>query len=99
MQAYREAGLDPAISLEAYRNALAAEGVRIGSGRGDGPEEPDPAAFRHVLEGGRGLFTPAPDSMGYRRLMGTAHPPHRPQSRAARAIAERIRIPDTPPGA
>ena len=99
MQAYREAGLDPAISLEAYRNALAAEGVRIGSGRGDGPEEPDPAAFRHVLEGGRGLFTPAPDSMGYRRLMGTAHPPHRPQSRAARTIAERIRIPDTPPGA
>ena len=99
LQAYRDAGLDPAISLEAYRNALAAEGIRLGSGRGDGPEEPDPAAFRHVLEGGRGLFTPAPDSMGYRRLMGTAHPPHRPQSRAARAIAERRGTLDASPGA
>jgi hypothetical protein len=43
-----------------------------------------------VLEGGRGLFTPMPDSMGYRRLMGTPHPPHEPRSREARALLDRI---------
>jgi len=99
MAAYRANGLDPAVTLEQYRNALAAEGVRIGSGAGAGPDERRNPTFQHVLEGGRGLFTPMPDSMGYRRLMGSGHSAHRPQSREARAIAERVRpsaSPDSP---
>ena len=99
MDAYRAAGLDPAVSLVRYRNALAAEGVRIGSGAGAGPGERRNPTYRHVLEGGRGLFTPMPDSMGYRRLMGTPHPPHEPQSREARALLDRIMpAAATPPG-
>jgi hypothetical protein len=49
-------------------------------------------SFRHILEGGTGLFTPHPDSMGYKRLMYTPRDPYVPKSKLVRNAAERIRV-------
>ena len=49
-------------------------------------------SFRHILEGGTGLFTPRPDSMGYKRLFFTPHEPYEPKSEPVRNARRRIRV-------
>jgi hypothetical protein len=68
-----------------------AEGINIGAGRSIDLESPRNLAFRHVLRGGRGLFTPLPDSLGYKRLMYTEAPTYRPRSEEVERMAERLR--------
>jgi hypothetical protein len=60
-----------------------AEGILIGSGMESRPDIAKNPSFRHVLEGGTGLFTPHPQSMGYKRIMCTRQPPYRPTSAIA----------------
>jgi hypothetical protein len=74
--------------LDLYR----AEGILIGSGMENRPKEPRDPSFRHILEEGTGLFTPYPQSMGYKRLMFTRERPYRPRSEAARNAAAAIRV-------
>ncbi len=45
---------------------------------------------RHVLEGGRALFTPAPGSAGFARLYGKQAPPYTPRSRRVQELAASI---------
>jgi len=42
---------------------------------GDNPA-PDPDLYRHVSEGGRVLWTPAPGTFGYQRITRSEHPPY-----------------------
>jgi len=49
--------------------AYAAQGIALGAGM-ENREGVDPApSWRHILEGGTGLFTPMADSLGYKRIM------------------------------
>lgn len=63
-----------------------AEGIAI-DGRGPGDQRD-----RHILEGGRRLFAPSPDSMGYKRLMYTRHRPYVPRSSLVRNVARGMRV-------
>jgi tetratricopeptide (TPR) repeat protein len=65
------------------------EGILIGSGMESRPGEARNPSFRHVLEGGTGLFTPLPDSMGYKRLMFTDWRAYEPKSERVRNAARR----------
>jgi hypothetical protein len=69
-----------------------AEDIIIGSGGETRPDRLRNPSFRHILEGGTGLFTPEPHSMGYQRLMFTPRPPYEPTSDLVRNAAERIRV-------
>jgi hypothetical protein len=69
-----------------------AEGLHIGSGMENAPDTPRNPSFRHVLEGGTGVFTPQAHTMGYKRIMGAAHPPYRPKSQLVRNAAAQIRV-------
>ena len=72
--------------LELY----AAEDVLIGSGaemRRDRPRNP---SFRHVLDGGTGLFTPSEYSLGYKRLMFTPRASYVPKSNTLRQLHTEI---------
>ncbi len=66
------------------------EGVVIGAGNVD--PTTDQRSWRHVLEGGRTLFTPPPWSMGYKRLMYSPHRPYRPRSSHVRNLSPRFGI-------
>lgn len=64
----------PLLDLQdAYRQ----RGILIGSGMENRPDVRKNPSFRHVLEGGTGLFTPLPYSMGYKRIMYSTHRPWR----------------------
>jgi hypothetical protein len=80
-----------------------AEGILIGSGMENRPQQPRDPSFQHILEGGIGLFTPHPQSMGYKRLMFTHRPAYQPVSEAARNAAETVGVqpeqPDLQPAA
>lgn len=69
-----------------------AEGINIGSGMENRPGVLRNPSFRHILEGGTGLFTPEPDSPGYKRIMFTPRSPYVPRSELVRNAAERIRV-------
>ena len=92
LEAYQANGylLDMTLNdlLELYR----AEGINLGSGMESRPGERRNPSFRHILEGGSGLFTPLADSMGYKRLMYTPCEPYRPKSELVRNAARRIRV-------
>ncbi|MFO0873339.1 MAG: hypothetical protein U0575_05145 [Phycisphaerales bacterium] len=51
-------------------------GILIGSGMENRQGQPIDPSYRHVLEGGIGLFTPRETSMGYKRIMFTPQPPY-----------------------
>ncbi|MHC5023702.1 MAG: hypothetical protein ACYTGG_07300 [Planctomycetota bacterium] len=91
LQAYRAAGLD-GLTLRGLRDLYAADEILIGSGMERRPDVPRNPSYRHILEGGRGLFTPRPHSMGYKRLMYADQPPYRPRSELVRNRARRIRV-------
>jgi len=68
------------------------EEILLGSGAETRPDVPKNPSFRHVLDGGAGLFTPYPYSMGYKRLMFSPARPYQPHSRAARNAMAQIRV-------
>jgi hypothetical protein len=87
--AYQAAGFLRDLTFADLLDRYQAEGILIGSGMQRDPRQPRDPSFRHILEDGVGLFTPYPQSMGYKRLMFTRHPPYRPQSDAVRNAATR----------
>jgi hypothetical protein len=90
LEAYQAGGrlLDLSISdLEALYDA---EGILLGSGRERREGQPRNPSYRHILEGGTGLFTPHSPSMGFKRLMTSPHPPYEPKSHPVRTLKERL---------
>ena len=69
-----------------------AEGIALESGAVPVGEQLDDSAWRHVLEGGRALFLPAPDSVGYKRLMYSDHAPYTSRSEILRNALTEIRV-------
>lgn len=90
LEAYQANGYLTDFTLNDLLDLYEAEGIHIGSGMEDRPDEPKNPSFRHILEGGRGLFTPHPHSMGYKRLMYTPRQPYQPRSEHVRTIADSI---------
>ncbi len=90
LAAYHAGGYLRDLSLDALRELYVAEEITLGSGPAI-PSDRTHAVYRHVLEGGRALFTPAPYTVGYKRVMCSPHAPYQPRSERVRALAERIR--------
>lgn len=90
LDAYRAGGAVPDDwTLGDLERLYDAEGVVLGAGRG-GPDPRDHArSYRHVLEGGTGLFTPADGSAGAKRILHRTHPAWRPRSDVARSLPDR----------
>jgi hypothetical protein len=75
---YHEAGHLEGATVDDLELEYRQRGILIGSGAETRPDERKNPSFRHVLEGGVGLFTPRACSMGWKRLMYTAHGPYQP---------------------
>ena len=87
---YQSGGYLLGMSLSELRELYAAERITLGSGPTD-PDDRSHEVFRHVLEGGRALYTPPPWTIGYKRLMSANHSPYVPRSERVRLMAEQIR--------
>ncbi|MCI0364156.1 MAG: hypothetical protein L0Y44_01825 [Phycisphaerales bacterium] len=94
LQAYHDNGYLLDMTLDDLQALYDAEGIHIGSGMENQPGVRRNPSFRHVLEGGTGLFTPEPNSIGYKRLMCRPHPTYQPKSDVARNVAASIRVND-----
>ncbi|MCA9310720.1 MAG: hypothetical protein KDA21_05895 [Phycisphaerales bacterium] len=90
LEMYQAGGYLLDLSLEELRELYSAEGITLGSGPSV-PSDRVHEVYRHVLEGGRALYTPAPYTVGYKRVMCTPHAPWKPRSERVRALAESIR--------
>ncbi|MCP3905847.1 MAG: hypothetical protein GY715_19665 [Planctomycetes bacterium] len=89
LEAYQAGGHLRGLTVRDLVNLYRAENILIGSGTERRPGKPRNPSFRHILEGGTGLFTPEPDSMGYKRIMSRAHPRYVPRSNLVRNLAGR----------
>jgi len=87
LEAYQRGGHLTDFTVYDLEDMYRQEGILIGSGMENRPDAPKNPSFRHVLIGGKGLFTPQPYSMGFKRLMYSQHPPYEPVSAAVRAPA------------
>ena len=56
----------------------------------------DPQVGRHILEGGRFLYTPLTGTTGFARLYGQTHAPYQPKSARVRALAAQIHAASAP---
>lgn len=92
LDAYRANGFLHDFTIHDLREMYASEDVLIGSGMENRPGAKKNPSYRHVLEGGTGLFTPHPYSMGYKRIMCGSHEPYRPKSDLTRNAAAAIRV-------
>ncbi len=92
LTAYQANGYLNDLNIHDLRTLYDAEGILIGSGMENRANQPRNPSFRHVLESGTGLFTPEPDSMGYKRLMFTPRPRYVPRSDLVGNLAWQIRI-------
>lgn len=92
LEAYHANGYLLDMTVGKLHELYAAEDILIGSGMEIRPEVRRNPSFRHVLEGGTGLFTPHPHSIGYKRLMCTPHEPYRPKSELVRNAAAGLRV-------
>jgi hypothetical protein len=92
LEAYQAGGHLRDMTLAELQALYDAEGVLIGSGMENRPAVPKNPSFRHILEGGTGLFTPEPESVGYKRIMCRDHPPYQPTSELVRNAAAAIRV-------
>ncbi len=90
LAAYQAGGRLLGWTVQDLFDLYAAEDILIGSGAETRPDRPKNPSYRHILEGGTGLFTPDPASLGYKRLMYADHPPYQPKSDRARAAAAAI---------
>ncbi|MCA9281120.1 MAG: hypothetical protein H6812_00440 [Phycisphaeraceae bacterium] len=77
---YQAGGYLSGLSVEDLRRLYALEGIVIGAGPRDESQRADPDLYRHILEGGHALFTPAPGTLAYKRIMCTRHAPYTPRS-------------------
>lgn len=96
LEAYQANGYLLDMTVADLQDLYAAEGILIGSGMENAANTPRNPSFRHVLEGGTGLFTPEPTSVGYKRLMCMRHRPYKPKSELARNAAAAIGVKQEP---
>ena len=66
---YQQGGALAGWNVEQLVRAWTDLGYVIGAGRANRPDEPIGPSYRSVLEGGTGVFTPVPGSVGYKRIM------------------------------
>jgi hypothetical protein len=92
INSYQSAGHLQGFTLDDLRRMYSDEGILMGSGMENAPRVDRNPSYRHILEGGTGLFTPFPYSMGYKRLMFQNHRPYQPYSQEVRNLAEQIRV-------
>ncbi len=82
---YQRAGHLIGLTLDDLIDVYKEEGIEIvGLSR-------DPNVGRHVLEGGRFLYSPVAGTTGFARLYGQVHAAYRPTSARVRALAADIR--------
>jgi hypothetical protein len=92
LAAYQAGGHLLDLTLSDLQALYDAEGIHIGSGMENRPDVRKNPSFRHILEGGTGLFTPAPESIGYKRIMCKPQQAYRPQSELVRNFAAAMRV-------
>lgn len=92
LEAYQANGYLQHMTLTDLRDLYAAEGILIGSGMENRPDVKKNPSFRHILEGGTGLFTPEIHTIGYKRVMCSMREPYRPKSDLVRNAAETMRV-------
>jgi hypothetical protein len=92
LAAYQAGGVLLDWTVGDLREAYAAEGIYLGSGAEARPDAARNPSYRHVLEGGLGLFTPAAQSAGCKRLMFMDHGTYEPVSELVRNAASAIRV-------
>ncbi len=85
LESYQLSGYLPGFSTDDLVDLYRAEDIVIGSGAVD--PATNQRSWRHVLEGGRALFTPQPWSMGYKRLMYSPHARYKPRSSRVRNLS------------
>lgn len=71
LRLYQADGALEGWTVEQLRQAWTDAGAVIGAGMENRPGQPVGPSYRHVLEGGTGVFTPVVDSIGYKRIMFT----------------------------
>ena len=82
---YQRAGFLRGFTLNDLLDLYREEGIEIvGLSR-------DPQIGRHILEGGRFLYTPLTGTTGFARLYGQVHAPYQPKSARVKALAAEIR--------
>ncbi len=87
LEQYHAGGQLTDLTVNDLLDLYAAEDILIGSGAETRPDHLKNPSFRHILEGGVGLFTPAEWSMGYKRLMFTPRASYVPKSEEVRNAA------------
>jgi len=92
LRAYQTGGRLAGMTVNDLLDLCRAEDILIGSGMEDRPGVRRNPSYRHILEGGTGLFTPHPYSMGYKRLMYVPRQPYRAKSELLRNVAREIRV-------
>jgi hypothetical protein len=92
LEAYQANGYLLDMTLGDLQELYAAEDILIGSGMENRPDQPRNPSYRHILEGGKGLFTPHIHTMGYKRLICTPRDSYRPRSDLVRNAAHAIRV-------
>lgn len=80
LETYQTGGYLLGMTLDDLVHLYALEGILVGVGPRDDAHNPDPDLYRHVLEGGRVLFTPDAGTLAYKRIMCSAWTPYRPRS-------------------
>lgn len=90
LKSYQLGGFLPGFTTEDLADLYRLEGIVIGSGAVDPATQQQ--SWRHVLEGGRALFTPQQWSMGYKRLMYSPHAPYTPRSNRVRNLSPKYGI-------
>ena len=90
VDAYKLGGYLADFTIDDLSALYRAEGIVIGAGA----LHPGTSrrAWRHILDGGRALYTPQPWSMGYKRLMYSPHGQYRPRSGRVRNLSPRYGI-------
>ena len=92
LEAYQANGYLLDMTVADLRALYEAEGIHIGSGMENRPGELRNPSYRHILEGGTGLFTPFPHSVGYKRILCKTQHPYQPRSELVRNVAAAIRV-------
>jgi tetratricopeptide (TPR) repeat protein len=90
LEAYQASGCLRNLTTNDLLELYAAEDMLMGSGAEMRPDRLRNPSYRHILEGGTGLFTPMEHSLGYKRLMFTPRAGYAPKSDRARALKNEL---------